>query len=385
MRLPGKKNLALLGAFCLFLSAVEYMIPKPLPFLRIGLANLPLMLAIDIFPLPSFLILVCIKIIGQAIITGTLVSYIFLFSLSGTFLSAVIMFFLRRLFKNRITYVGIGTSGAMVSSLSQLALARVFIFGESVRYIAPPFLAAGLITGILLGIFCEIFSRKSLWVRKQGISENEDEVKIETANGQQIKARVARTDNIFSANILFAASLLIIPSFVFNPGTELRAAQFLFFLFLAWVSGKKINIFSMLIVMVCIIIFNLIIPHGRVLFSFGIFSITSGALRAGIHRAITLQGLFLLSKICIREDLEIPGSFGKLLSESLYFFNKLMNRKVLIKGKNIITNIDNMMLELSNENAELSAIQKVKTKPAGYIVIISVVILSWLPWLSLIM
>jgi heptaprenyl diphosphate synthase len=168
MSLRGKKNISLLGALCLFLSAVEYMIPKPLPFMRIGLANLPLMLALDILPFPPFLVLVCIKIMGQALITGTLFSYIFLFSLAGTFLSAFLMYGLRRVFgSDRITFVGIGTAGAVVSSTAQLALAEVFIFRENVRYIATPFLAAGLITGIVLGVFCEIFSRRSLWYTAQ--------------------------------------------------------------------------------------------------------------------------------------------------------------------------------------------------------------------------
>jgi len=165
---PGRKNLALLGALCLFLSAIEYMIPKPLPFMRIGLANLPLMLALDIFPLSSFLLLVCIKVIGQALITGTLFSYVFLFSLVGTFLSAVLMFVLRRLFgKKHITFVGIGTAGAVISNLSQLALAHFFIFKGNVRYIAPPFLLIGLITGIALGVFCEAFTRVSKWYQAE--------------------------------------------------------------------------------------------------------------------------------------------------------------------------------------------------------------------------
>lgn len=162
------RNLAMLGAFCLFLSAVEYLIPKPLPFMRIGLANLPLMLALDILPFPSFLLLIGIKITGQALITGTLFSYIFLFSLAGTFFSALIMFALRRVFgKERITFVGIGTAGAMVSNISQLALAWSFIFRENARYIAPPFLLAGLVTGIVLGVFCEYFSKRSRWYSMQ--------------------------------------------------------------------------------------------------------------------------------------------------------------------------------------------------------------------------
>jgi len=179
MLLSGKRNLAMLGAFCLFLSAVEYMIPKPMPFMRIGLANLPLMLALDIFPFGSFLVLVCIKVLGQALITGTLFSYIFLFSMAGTFLSAIVMFFLRRSFGRRIgrggldghnsqyiSFIGIGTAGAMISNISQLTLAQVFIFRESTRYITPVFLAAGLVTGLMLGIFCEVFTRKSQWYQE---------------------------------------------------------------------------------------------------------------------------------------------------------------------------------------------------------------------------
>jgi len=181
MQSPGKKpvnskvtsneivsnEVAMLGAFCLFLSAVEYMIPKPLPFMRIGLASLPLMLALDILTLRKFAVLVCIKVLGQALITGTLFSYVFLFSLTGTFLSALTMFLLRRIFGNkRITFIGIGTAGAFISNLSQLALGYVFIFRESIRYIAPPFLLAGLVTGIVLGVFCEAFIRRSQWYQR---------------------------------------------------------------------------------------------------------------------------------------------------------------------------------------------------------------------------
>jgi len=165
----SKKQLALLGAFCFFLSAVEYMIPKPLPFMRIGLANLPLMLALDIFPFPTFLILVGIKALGQALITGTLFSYVFLFSLAGTSLAALSMYGLRRLLGKRVSFVGVGTAGAMMSNISQLTLAWFFLFRGNVKYIAPPFLAAGLVTGIALGLFCEMFTSRSKWYAQRRV------------------------------------------------------------------------------------------------------------------------------------------------------------------------------------------------------------------------
>jgi heptaprenyl diphosphate synthase len=159
-----RQDTALLGAFCLFLSTIEYLIPKPLPFIRLGIANLPLLLALDIFPFPAFALLVGIKILGQALITGTLFSYVFLFSLAGTAASALSMYGLRRLLgPDRIGFVGVSTVGSLLSNGAQLGLARVFLLGGSVRYIAPPFLGMGLITGVALGLFCAYFTGRSRW------------------------------------------------------------------------------------------------------------------------------------------------------------------------------------------------------------------------------
>ncbi|MDR1469145.1 MAG: Gx transporter family protein [Spirochaetaceae bacterium] len=159
-----KKTAALLGAFCLFLSSIEYLIPKPLPFMRLGIANLPLMLALDILPFPVFARLVGIKIFGQALITGSLFSYVFLFSLAGTVLSTFFQFLLRRLVDPKLLgFAGIGVAGGLLSNLTQLALAQVFILGASIRFIAVPFLAAGVITGLVLGLFCASFAGRSQW------------------------------------------------------------------------------------------------------------------------------------------------------------------------------------------------------------------------------
>jgi heptaprenyl diphosphate synthase len=148
----------------MFLSTIEYMIPKPLPFMRLGIANLPLILGLDIFPLRFFLILGGIKIIGQALITGSLFSYVFLFSLAGTAASALSMYALRLIFGRKlIGFTGLSVCGSLMSNAVQLLLARLFVFGPGIRYAAPPFLAVGLITGAVLGIFCECFSAQSRW------------------------------------------------------------------------------------------------------------------------------------------------------------------------------------------------------------------------------
>jgi len=196
--------------------------------------------------------------------------------------------------------------------------------------------------------------------------------------------RLGFYNSIFSARVLFFAGLLIVPALLFNPGTEYRVIQFVFFWFLAWLSGRKINILITLLIIAVIVIFNLIIPYGKVLFSIGIFNVTSGALEAGIHRAVTLQALVMLSKVTVRQDLKLPGAFGELLGESLRMFSVITGRKYKITRKNFITDIDNLMLELSKEDiSQTSPANKITTKPAGYVIIAAVIILSWLPWINI--
>jgi len=161
---PGKSgDIALLGALCLFLSALDHLIPKPLPFMRIGLANLPLLLALNIFSGKQFFLLALVKVLGQSLITGTLFSYAALFSLTGTVLSAVTM----RLLYPSASLVGTSIAGAFVSNAAQLVLARFVVFGEGVLYLAPPFLVAGIVSGGLLGFFAQAFSAQSEWLKRK--------------------------------------------------------------------------------------------------------------------------------------------------------------------------------------------------------------------------
>jgi len=309
------------------------------------------------------------------------------------------MFCLRRLLKDRISFAGIGTAGAVTSSVSQIALAGFFIFKENICYIAPAFLAAGLVTGVVLGVFCEIFTAKSKWY-KDIISCKEKWIKGQKGwlyhepesvtskseeNSCQRKIKHLSTAGFYNesigANALFIAGLLIMPALLFNPSTWHRLIQLSLFLLFAVLCGKKINIFLTFFVTLFIIAFNLIIPYGQVLFSAGVFKVTSGALEAGIHRAVTLQALIMLSRAAVRDDLKLPGAFGRLLGESLQMFTALMSRKVRITKGSLTASFDNLIAELSREGVRRAEEQKIKTKPSGYMALIIIVLLSWSVWI----
>jgi heptaprenyl diphosphate synthase len=191
-------------------------------------------------------------------------------------------------------------------------------------------------------------------------------------------------DKLFSARALFFSGLAIMPALLFNPSTEYRALQFIFFWFLLLLTGKKTNPFLTFITIFFIITFNLIIPYGQVLFAAGPVKITSGALKSGLHRAVTFMGLIMLSKASVRQDLKIPGAFGELLGESLRLFSVMMSKKYRLKIKNPIKAIDTLLLELSEEDLSANIEEPQKTKPAGYIILVVVICLSWLPWIKIV-
>jgi heptaprenyl diphosphate synthase len=136
-----------------------------------------------------------------------------------------------------------------------------------------------------------------------------------------------------------------------------------------------------MLVITGIVAFNLIIPYGKVIFSFGPLKITSGALTAGIHRAVTFEALIMLSKVSIRHDLRLPGAFGELLGESLRIFSAMMTRKRSVTGKrkNLISKIDAILMGVENAELPETENQERKTMPAGYVILAFVVILCWLP------
>jgi heptaprenyl diphosphate synthase len=211
-------------------------------------------------------------------------------------------------------------------------------------------------------------------------------------------------ERLFSARALCIAGFLIMPALLFNPNTFFRILQFFLFWFLSWLSGKKNNPLMTIVIILGIVFFNLLVPYGRVLFSAGVFKVTLGALMAGIHRAVTLEGLIMLSRVSIRRDLRIPGGFGELIGESFRIFAVIMDSRQRITRKNLIGDIDALLIELSGdapvtgqkeasdagEDAAASgeetpeqhsaepAPQK-KTTLAGYILLAVTVILSWLP------
>lgn len=198
--------------------------------------------------------------------------------------------------------------------------------------------------------------------------------------------------DLFPSTALFVSGILAMPALLFNPSTALRIGQFLLFWIFAWSIGKRTSLLNALIVSASIVAFNLIVPYGRVLASIGNFRITQGALLAGIEKAVTVEGLIMLSKATVRSDLRLPGRFGALIGESFRYFELIMERKGGIDRKDPIGGVDRLLVELSapiqggtEESAEplpgrteaVSRLSPQKHAPLGRAILVAAIALTW--------
>ncbi|HDQ13910.1 MAG TPA: hypothetical protein ENN41_03745 [Sediminispirochaeta sp.] len=310
-------TISLFAALSLFLSIVELLIPKPIPFLRIGLANLPLLVALSFFSTREFLTLVLLKIFGQAIVGGTLFSYVFLFSAVGSLSSAVIMMMLRNLYPRYIGMIGIGVFGAFGSNVAQLFFAAWMIFGGSTKYIAPLFLLVGTLSGALLGGITDFVLTRSHWLRSYGGSTG---VVHPSEKGLAAEHQGHKSSQ---ALYLLLIGLLMIPAFVLQSQLWLKGLQMALILLYGLCLGGRVRILPGLLLVSAVTAASLLTPLGRVIGSVLDFPITLGALEQGLHRGLNLVGLVYISRSAVSSKLRIPGRLGNLLYRVFFYFEEL--------------------------------------------------------------
>jgi heptaprenyl diphosphate synthase len=182
-----------------------------------------------------------------------------------------------------------------------------------------------------------------------------------------------------SPRVLFLAGALLFPAFLLQQDIAIRALQIALFMVLNAISGKRIRFLQYFIVAAGIVVFNLVIPTGRVLLSVIGLPITEGALKSGLLKATAMTGLIALSQFSIRSDLRLPGRIGGLIGQSLFYFEKIMGERRRIERKDIIGSIDTVLLEIYSAGIVEKSATKTRAHSTlpGLAVLSSVVLINW--------
>ena len=141
---------AMFTALALIFSYVEFLIPLPVPVpgIKLGLANLVIIIAIYRMGFKYAFTINCVRIIAS----GLLFSGVFgmLYSFSGGILSLVVMYILYR--TKLFSMVGVSMAGGVMHNLGQLLTACLIVSNIRLMSYFAVLLVSGLISGIIIGI-----------------------------------------------------------------------------------------------------------------------------------------------------------------------------------------------------------------------------------------
>jgi heptaprenyl diphosphate synthase len=154
MLLQDKYRVAVLSAYALALHGFEVLLPTPIPWLRLGLANIITLVALMLYGFRTAMLVTLIRVVLASIFTGTFLGPSFLLSLGGGISSTVAMGMVLIMTRRLFGPVGLSLWGALFHNAAQLGLAYlVFIQRiEAILLIAPVVLLIGTITGLMNGI-----------------------------------------------------------------------------------------------------------------------------------------------------------------------------------------------------------------------------------------
>lgn len=171
----SKTNVAIAAfvAFGMVLSIIEWLIPIHLvvPGVKLGLANIAILLATAYFTTRQVLTIAFIRSLLTVMISANIVS--FLFSLVGGLLSASVMCLMLKKGQKLFSIKGASIAGAFLHNVGQMSVAIFFVGDTSVLLLLPLLGTSSIITGFITGWVAENLRMKvqkeaqHLWLEQE--------------------------------------------------------------------------------------------------------------------------------------------------------------------------------------------------------------------------
>ena len=148
--------IGVLGAFTVVLGILENFIPTPIPAVRLGLANIPIMFMLYLSTVRSAFLLMIIKSVLVPVFSGSFIFKIIL-GFPSTFISFIVMVVVLKIFKSNITAISVGVASSFTHMFIQLLIANtLFINNILSTPIVGVLLLISVISGILTGVLTEL-------------------------------------------------------------------------------------------------------------------------------------------------------------------------------------------------------------------------------------
>ncbi|HPI71752.1 MAG TPA: Gx transporter family protein [bacterium] len=154
-------QLGLLIAAGLILFVFEALLPRPLPWFKLGLANLATVLALYRFDSRSALLVTVARVLLGSLIIGTFMTPVFWLAFSAGVGSSLAMAGVKGRRSFFLSAIGVSLIGAVTHNLIQLLAAYWLIVHHiQIFRFLPLLLFPALITGPLIGLLALLIAEK---------------------------------------------------------------------------------------------------------------------------------------------------------------------------------------------------------------------------------
>ena len=144
-------RIGILAALAMLLGYAETFVPIPIPGVKLGLANIAVLVALDAHDITGAFAISAIKVLSTSLVFGSPLTMAY--SATGTLLAFLGMAPLSRLRSMQLPMLSV--VGALLHEIGQLVVASTLLGTAIVWYLAPALLVAGCITGAICGFLAK--------------------------------------------------------------------------------------------------------------------------------------------------------------------------------------------------------------------------------------
>lgn len=175
MQLQDKYRIAVLSAYALALHGFEGLLPTPVPWLRLGLANIITLTTLLLYGFRAAMMVTLIRVMLGSLFTGTFLGPAFFLSLGGGLAGTLAMGLIYAAAPGLFSALGLSIIGALFHNIAQLSVAY-FLFIQNIEpmlLITPFIVLIGTLTGAVNGIVSDLLIRnlKKSVKKIQNVSE----------------------------------------------------------------------------------------------------------------------------------------------------------------------------------------------------------------------
>lgn len=163
MSLKRLAVIAMLMAMAIVLSILESFIPVFIPGVKLGLANVIILIMLYEFKIKEAFLVDILRIVIVGILRGTLLSPTFVMSISGGMLSFIIMLLFSRI--KVFSVIGVSVLGSISHCMGQIIAAIFLLSSQAVVYYLPFIALLSCATGIICGIITKLYLKRSITKR----------------------------------------------------------------------------------------------------------------------------------------------------------------------------------------------------------------------------